>query len=987
MYSYFAKSVRNRPILFLMIALGMSLFGFIFNSKLSLVRIDQQIYPGIAIRIDAKGFDVNKIENEIVYPIERSIATVGGVKNMRSISEDGSAFIQIKMNQSVDLKEKSLEFREKIDLVSSKFPREVHKPQVFRYDPTNSPLMVISFSNNEISQDELRELVEKSFKRSLEAIEGVSQVIIGGGKIREIQVACDPKQMEGYGLSLRDIVSVLQDKNQNDALGKLSILKESLSLQSKERFNNLLEIRDLPLKVTPEGQVIFLKDIAKISLSPRDENIGARLNAEEKVTAFIYKNESSDIVAVSEEIRSLIKRKNNANIKVEFNQDESKILTETIKSLLYLEFLIIISLSMFFLLKKKYYVYFIIYLISLIPVFFGFLLLYGIFFKSFSLATCYGLIFGNLFWIMFRARSFSIISSNQLTFRDKNQLGLLLLNLFCSYFISKILSNEVSKFFTMLLLSSVTVCVLLDFYFIVFINNIRIHTISNLIKFNDRNWMQYYLKSMEFISDKFFKAISKTEESILSEKQILPLALIFFIFLGVYTFLKVQMNDSIESDKRDTIAFLEFPSGTSFPHTDEISLRVEKALLKIPGVKQIVSKVDPAHTLLLIELESGFVPDTEFIKTLKTGVGSTEDAFLFFAADQNTSYFQEITFDLIGNDQELLEILVSEIAEKIRSFDGVAEVVLRYKSSRDELRLVPDPALFQVSEVSLPYFGNELNLALQGGVATKFIDGEKEIDVRVRYAEEYRKSKLDFGEIRIKNLKDKFIPISTIVRAEEKKIPVKIYHKNRMRTLSFSVKLEGNSSNFKNKIIKFVTTYSLPSGYRIEEDNDYMEDILSKSGISKFLMIFLPFATFFVRFLSLKQKEKISSFLLKYYIPYLLSVFLIIFFYPGDLYLPFQVSLLLMCPLAHFFISLKYHLTKSIWVYLAILNFCLLVLLDTTLISFFYILIGILIYVFVVFFAHQLEIKWARKYEMSLLDFLGTNVSKITSKIHSLFRI
>ncbi|WP_208730838.1 efflux RND transporter permease subunit [Leptospira bouyouniensis] len=973
--------MSKRPILFFMIALGMSLFGFIFNSKISLVRLDQQVYPGLGIRIDAKGYDVNKIENEIVFPIERTIATVGGVKSVRSISEDGSAFIQIKMNNSFNLKEKSLEFREKIDLVSSKFPREVHKPQVFRYDPTNSPLMVISFSNNQISQDELRELVEKSFKRSLEAIEGVSQVIIGGGKIREIQVACDPKQLEGYGLSLKDIVSVIQDKNQNDALGKLSIVKESLSIQLKERFNNLLEIRDLPLKVTPDGRIIFLKDVAKISFSPREENIGARLNAEEKVTAFIYKNESSDIVAVSKEIRSLIKKKNIANLKVEFNQDESKILTETIKYLLYLELLILISLSMYFISIKKYNLYFVIYVISLIPVFFGFLLLYGFFFRSISLATCYGLIFGNLFWILIRARSFVISESNRLKVKENNHLNLLMLNLLCSVILSKFLSNEVSKFFTILLFSSIVVCILLDFYFVIFIYNVKVQNLQKLIKFSDQRWMQYYKRSFEFISDKLFKTIAKTEESILSEKQILPLALIFFIFLGVYTFYKVQLSDSIESDKSDTVAFLEFPSGTSFPHTDEVSLKVEKSILKIPGVKQIVSKIDPAHTLLLIELDRGYLPDAEFIKTIKTGVGSTEDAFLFFAADQNSSFFQEISFDLIGNDQELLEILVSEIAEKVRSLDGVAELVLRYKSSRDELRLLPDPSLFQVSEVSLPHFGNELNLALQGGVATKFIDGEKEIDVRVRYAEEFRKSKLDFSEIRIKNLKDKFIPISTIVSIDEKKIPVKIYHKNRMRTLSFSVKLEGNSSNLKNKIKKFVTSYSLPTGYRLEEDSDYLEDFNSKSGLSKFMTLFLPFATFGASFLSLRKKEKIFSFLHKFYIPYLFSVFLIIFFYPGDLYLPFQISLLLMGPLAYFFISSKYHLTKSIWIYLAIMNLCVLVFIDNTLISFFYIFIGVMIYLFVVFFGHQLEIKWSEKYEIPLLDFLRMNLYQFVSRI------
>ena len=239
---------------------------------------------------------------------------------MTSVSEDGTSLIQVQMEEGLNLKFKSLEFREKIDMILSLFPREVHKPQVYRYDPTNSPLMVISFSKDQMNQDELRELVEKSFKRDLESVDGVSQVIVAGGKIREILIACDAKQMEAYSLSLRDIVNKFQDINQNDSLGKISETKAELTLQVREKFKQMLQMRDLPVRVDALGRIVYLKDIAQVSYSPRDDHIGARLNAKEKVSVFIYKNDSSDAIQIAKQVRTILKAKNQTKILIEFNR-------------------------------------------------------------------------------------------------------------------------------------------------------------------------------------------------------------------------------------------------------------------------------------------------------------------------------------------------------------------------------------------------------------------------------------------------------------------------------------------------------------------------------------------------------------------------------------------------------------------------------------------------------------------------------------------
>ncbi len=937
-----------------MIVLAIVLFGILSFGNLSFVRLEKKIYPGIAIRTDAQGFDASRVEDEITSPIEHVTSQVGGVRKMTSVSEDGSSLIQVQMEEGLNLKFKSLEFREKIDTIISLFPREVHKPQVYRYDPTNSPLMVISFSKNQMNENELRELVEKSFKKDLESVDGVSQVIVAGGKIREILISCDAKQMEAYSLSLRDIVNKFQDINQNDSLGKIMEVGGELSLQVREKLKLMLQLRDLPLRVDSLGRIIYVKDIATVSYSPRDDHIGARLNAKEKVSTFIYKNDASDPQAITSKVRSIIKSKNQSGMEIEFNQDDSLILSETIYSLIKLGLFLLFLLFVYFYFSDSILPFLLTFVLSGICILLSLGLVYRLSGQQVALSGLYGVIFGSLLWFVFRIREVNI-KNDKLFFIEKYPSNGLITGLFLSLFFSVLLANSVFMFYISLILNLALTFLFFDFYFpVIFINIIR-H-----IRFSNSRvpiLSKLLMRSSIFLLERGNKYLEKTEKPILSHRLLFPVSCLFLSIVSIYTILTSDIYDNIQSDENVTVAILEFPSGTAFEHTSKITLQVEKKLLEMSGIKQVVSKIDPAHSLLLITLSDGIIPDREFLQSTKASIGSTDDGFLFFASDSDSSYFQEIVFDVIGYDQKELESITRSLTEKVKNRDGVSEAVLRYKQSRDELQLLPKQESFISSSLTMPLFGDELRLALQGGVATKFIDKEREIDVRVRYSEKYRNSKNDFSNIRIKNIKNQFVPISEIVTTKEDKIPLKYYHKNRNRTLSFSVKLEGNSSRLRNEVIQFVKGYSFPEGYHVEVEGENGGLSNKKDNI---FFLFYPILFLIVIILLKEKKLPISKVLVAYVLPYYFTFFLLQFIFLGPFYLPFQVGMLMALPLVTNFITYRFNQTIYLIYFFCLIYLLMLLLIDSSVLSFLYIWASITIYLLIVCLALRLNRQWER---------------------------
>ncbi|TGN16945.1 efflux RND transporter permease subunit [Leptospira idonii] len=953
--------IKKRPILFLMLALGLSMFGFFVRGDIRYSLIKKNIYPGIAIRVDAAGLDAFKMEEEITSPIEKIISTVGGVSEIRSISESGKTMIHIQMNHNTDLKIKSLEFREKIDLISSGFPRDVHKPMIFRYDPTNSPLMVATFSSQSMSQDELREIIEKTYKAELENIEGVSQVIVAGGRVREIIVACDAKQLEAYSLNLRDIVNKIQDINVNQSLGQIHSVRNANSVYVKGKFSDTFDIGNMPVTVDAFGRVLYLKDVAKVSLSPRDDDVGSRLNAEERVSIFIYNNHSADILKISKLARSTLFSNQKYNLEIQISQDESLFLSNLLESIFKVSCILLFFFTVYFYPNKNFRKIIPFYSLAIPLVYFFFLLILRLFRLEMSLAFLYGMILGNIFWVIFWLGKIHF-SGNELYIKKYNLFYLVPVVLLGISLPILIVSEELFRFFIEISASVCFVFVANSVYYSILYINLSGWKIFLWVKKEHIPNRKYHSKVYDFIIGKALDWRKKTEESILSHEYLLPVSILFLTIIGLYSFFKSDFKFTIQSDKRDAVAFLEFPSGTSFSHTSQITLAAEKKLLEIPGIKEVVSKIDPAHSLLLIQLEDGYLPDRDFLATLKTGIGSTDDGFLYFASDDDSKFFKEMSFDVIGYDISDLEKYSNQLAEKAKGMDGVSESVLRYKPSREEMQLYYRPYKFALSDMALPDFGDNLRLAIQGGVATKYMDGEKEVDIRVRYAEEYRSSADHLSQIRIKNRKDRFVPISELVDTEENMVPQKIYHKNRVRCLSFSVKLDAGPGSNRNELIQFMKSYSLPEGYRVEMGERAEENFL-KEGVFQKLVFSMSLFVVCLSYFAVTGNGRRTWKLFTVIFPvFFFSVFLIQFFFFGAFYLPFQIGLLVGIALCPLFLFHKYHLTQFLFFLPTFLMVPVLMLSDVSIISFVHIYSSLLIVVLITGIKLRMEREWEKKY-------------------------
>jgi len=202
----------RRPVAVVMAVLAIVLLGGVAFNRLAIDLLPRMNIPVAAVMTSYEGAGPQEVEEMVTRPIEEAVATVENVKRISSVSQPGTSMVMVRFNWGTDMDVATQDIRAKIDYVKQMLPRDVKSPMVLKYDPSMMPVAVYGLSGRQ-GEVELKHLAEKVIKPRLERIAGVASASIYGGREREIRVLLDPEKMEGYGVSIPQVVQALQAAN------------------------------------------------------------------------------------------------------------------------------------------------------------------------------------------------------------------------------------------------------------------------------------------------------------------------------------------------------------------------------------------------------------------------------------------------------------------------------------------------------------------------------------------------------------------------------------------------------------------------------------------------------------------------------------------------------------------------------------------------------------------------------------------------------
>ena len=304
----------RRPVAVSMFTFAVLLFGMVSLGRLSVNLLPDLSYPTLTIRTDYDGAAPAEVEQLVSKPIEEAIGVVKGVRKVTSTSRAGQSDVVLSFAWGTDMDFASLEVREKLDVLQ--LPLDIEKPRLLRFNPSLDPVIKLGLTAQAegatLSVEQMKRLrlyAEQQVKRSLESVEGVAAVRVGGGLENEIHILIDQQKASQLSIPITTIIDRVSAENINAAGGRIDNAAQAFLVRTLNQFESLNDIENLFIGRF-EGKNIQLKDVAKVESAYKDRDVVTRFNGYEGVEIAIYKEGDANAVDVAQKVASRLNEVN-----------------------------------------------------------------------------------------------------------------------------------------------------------------------------------------------------------------------------------------------------------------------------------------------------------------------------------------------------------------------------------------------------------------------------------------------------------------------------------------------------------------------------------------------------------------------------------------------------------------------------------------------------------------------------------------------------
>lgn len=280
--------------------------------------IDQypQITPPV-VRISASypGASALTVSQAVATPIEQELnGTPGMIYMQSSCTNSGSLSITVTFDVSADPDMASVEIQNRVKLAESRLPAEVIQNGISVEKQAPSQLMTLTLMSDDPKFDEiyLSNFATINVLDVLRRIPGVGRVSNIGSRYYGMQIWVYPDRLANMDLTISDIQSALKDQNRESAageIGKQPVLDVDVTMPitASGRLSTVEEFEDIVVRANPDGSIVRLRDVARVSLEAASYSTESGINGKNAAILGIYMLPGANAMEVAEKVKEEMK--------------------------------------------------------------------------------------------------------------------------------------------------------------------------------------------------------------------------------------------------------------------------------------------------------------------------------------------------------------------------------------------------------------------------------------------------------------------------------------------------------------------------------------------------------------------------------------------------------------------------------------------------------------------------------------------------------
>ncbi len=289
--------------------------------------------PFIIVSTVYEGVSPEDVESAVTIKIEKELAGLKGVKEIRSVSIEGMSHITIEFMPDIDIDDALQYVRDKVDLAEAELPEEAEEPTITEISFADFPVVIATLSGD-VSPVRLKALAD-DLEELIESLPGVLDCDVQGALEREIRLEVDPDKLAVYDLTVSEVVGLVPAENVNVSAGGLETEGTKFNVRVPAEFIEPGEVNDLVIAVR-DGKQIRLTDVAEVRDTFKDRANYARLNHEPSITLAVQKRTGENIIQVADGVKYVLdaaRQRVPKGVAIDVIMDQSKDIRMMVKDL------------------------------------------------------------------------------------------------------------------------------------------------------------------------------------------------------------------------------------------------------------------------------------------------------------------------------------------------------------------------------------------------------------------------------------------------------------------------------------------------------------------------------------------------------------------------------------------------------------------------------------------------------------------------------
>jgi len=351
---FFATSwaIDNRASIYVLTII-ITVLGLLSYFSIPKEQLPEIIIPTIIVNTVYPGTSPEDMENLVTRPIEKQMKSLADVKNITSNSVQDFSTIVVEFNPGLEVSEAKQRVRDAVDKAKSNLPNNLpDDPDIREVDLSEIPIMNINLSGDYDLQ-RLKKYAEET-QDKIESLPGITRVDIIGALEREIQIDVDMYKMQASGVTFSDLERGIASENVTISAGTITNFGMKRTIRVTGQFKSPEQIRNIVIQ-SSSGARIYVKDIASVNDSYKEQESFARFDGENVITLNVIKKSGENLLKAADGIKSILdnlkKTSFPPDLNVEITGDQSRFTRSTLEELnntIIIGFILVTVVLMFF---------------------------------------------------------------------------------------------------------------------------------------------------------------------------------------------------------------------------------------------------------------------------------------------------------------------------------------------------------------------------------------------------------------------------------------------------------------------------------------------------------------------------------------------------------------------------------------------------------------------------------------------------------------